>query len=936
MKLRHAKIASTRRDLADTKAALSLLKSHVFGQKLKGLQRKSLASLLASKAAARSALFRWHYQTIGQVIRGIEQESELQVQRAQQVAESLQANKQSKQAALKLAATAVTKKMRSLKRRWFENLFQSTALNKLPDHQSAFVLGKLFEAMQQKHFDLLARSGLDESISRYNRSIQQLKESSNLIQKEMKKIAQDDAKSTRKTRDHLIRHLGLVWKLAQLKGLYSIFKVKPARLTNHSRKAASLMRVKAVLDSANLRQLKASYSSVKLSAARLKKLNETLKKLTDKHLLTRTVRELRVVGKKVRRAVLLFRRLFQGKMFRDTSDSLWVLRSHALSLKSQQVIELIGYASEGVSDASQELSRVTQENFRLQTAVEKRRKKREQALLRAVFTRVFCSASLRLALHFQRLSYHANHLRKAAVGFGLLSRVLNKVLGPPFRRVCRAAVVEREKFLSGQIKDFRDQKEELELERVELNKQVLGFIEEKTKFESGVPARIARLKTARRKLVERLVARGIHKKCEVAMVRVYLARWRGKQRRNELLKRFFGENPAKSSGYYLKKWRRKAQANALKFSGLAKLYAAANKHEHSCKKLAVVLLLDWSFRKEAAHLQATQDLLEKKLRNLDEARKRDDLGRLVATVATAIAKKPFLHMHDFFSRLQSHRRTRLVSELKSRKLLAAYRTSLLSRYFADLRHRFLASQSEKQIAARRRTRQQTFILALLQANLHQARQARARARSFGSCLQSLVLRRLAPPFQELRRGLAQHSRLKLFGLGLRVAQRQLASQRSVFLRLRGDTPSSLDAASLATAARRVELKVLRDAFHCVRCSAKCEERNAAVVQTLLLHGLKSSDSHSRVKRGLLRFKLALLRLEDDSREPADVLRAWRRVSQKSQACRRLLKQEDRQTQRRSDPRYWLTRWSWNSRTDRGAQDFPPLEQFEDRGLLVKE
>lgn len=936
MKLRHAKVASVKRDVADTKSALCLLKSNVFSQKLKSVQKKSLASLLTGKSCPRVALYRWHYQTLGLVIQAIRQDCELQVERAQQVADTLQEDRQTKRASLKLIEKALVKKMRTFKHKWFEHLFESTVVNRLPVQQRSFLLCKLFAVMQRRNFDLLTGNGLAESIRRYNQNIKQLKESTKVIQKEVKKTGDDDLKTARKTREHLIRYLGLVWRLPQAKALFALFKVKPARAVKNNKKAVSSLRVKAVVDGANCRQLKASFFLIKQSAARLKKLNDTLKKLTKKNLLMRTVRELRVVGKKVRKAVLLFRRLFQRKSARDTSDALWVLRSHSLSNKSQQVIELIGYASEGVSDTSQELSRITQENFRLQSAIEKRLKKREQGLLRTVFTKAFCSFNLRLAVHFQRLSYHANHSRKAAVGFGLLSRVLNKVIGPPFRRICRAAVVEREKFLSGQIKEFRDQKEELEAERVELNKQVLNFIEEKTKFESSVPARITRLKTIRRKMIERLVTRGIHKKCEVAMVKVYLSRWRGKQRRNELLKRFFGENSSKGAAYYIKKWKRKAQANALKFASLTKLYAAVNKHDSSCRKVAIVLLLDWSFRKELSHLQATQEQLEKKLRNLEEAKKRDNINHLVSAVATAIAKKPFLHMHDFFARVHAHLRTRQVSDLKSRKLQAAYRTSLLSKYFREYRLKLHCSLSEKKLAARRQARQLTFILALLRTNLQQARQEKVKARCFCLCLHHLAKRRVAAPFFELQRGLALEARQKLFSLGLLMARKQLASQRNVFMQMRGDTPNRLDVARLVLASRRVEVKVLRDAFLSIRRNAKCEERNAAVVQAILHHSLKHHDNHALVKRGLLKFRNALLRLEDDSRHPEDILRAWRRVSRKSRACRRLLKAEQQHLENRKDARYWLARWSWNSQTDRGAQDFPPLEQFEDRGLLVKE
>ena len=109
MKLRHAKVASVKRDVADTKSALCLLKSNVFSQKLKSVQKKSLASLLTGKSCPRVALYRWHYQTLGLVIQAIRQDCELQVERAQQVADTLQEDRQTKRASLKLIEKALVK-----------------------------------------------------------------------------------------------------------------------------------------------------------------------------------------------------------------------------------------------------------------------------------------------------------------------------------------------------------------------------------------------------------------------------------------------------------------------------------------------------------------------------------------------------------------------------------------------------------------------------------------------------------------------------------------------------------------------------------------------------------------------------------------------------------------------------------------------------------
>ena len=935
-KIRQSMMASIRVDNESERNAICLLKLNAFSRKMMRLRRCSAFSLMSGKLMMKSVLYRWNYNTAEKMISDLDNDSNQLLEEHKQIEEAVKKAHHHKLTAVRSIHRTFSNAINKRNNSFFELFEKNTKIIDIGLKGISVHFLRLFSNLLKSNFNNLTSRSLHSNIKKLNDSLSNMNSTGQSVKKQINLIATQDSKSVKKLKTHIIRNMLLVWNFPIVKAWCSLVRTRPEVILKSNTRKYRLIRVMSIVKESHLCRVSNGFHMIISLAQRRKQREEVFMGKLKRNKLRSVLQSMRITCKSVRRSVLLFRRLHMQKVMRDMSDALWVLRSNSVGVKTSELIDLIGYASEGVSETSQELSRITQENFRMQVKAEKRGKRRNNGLMKAVFTRIVSSFALRNAVFFQKLSYHCNHSRKAEVGFGLLSRIYFKALGFPFRRICRSAVVEREKFLSSQIKEFRETKEDLEQEREELNTQVLAFIEEKTVFEASVPTRVSRLKTSRTKLTEKLVAKGIHRKCEIAIIKLYLEKWKSKKRRNDILKELLGDNTINSSEYYFKKWKKKASSINLKNKSLNKMYSFVARKELNGMKMGVMLILDKSIRKEEAQLIQIQEQIDKKIRKVVEAKKRDNMGFLVSTITGIFAKKPFIQYDLFFSNILHNYRTWKTADLRVKGIRSAHTREMLSKYFAKYRYEFSVSQSEKKLKKRHNERSLTFIFSLLKTNVHLQRQERQRLKTFVHVIKKFALRRCLAFFLNISNENTVE-KLETAPLVVRLVENAVNRiNRSSFLFIKGDMPNYIDAAKIVRAVGRVENRIKLDSFRSILRNAKCEAVNAHVVSNIFQNGRRSKEENAILKRRLGKFKSALRRLEESLPTSSEIMRAWLRETYKSKGCLKLFKLVEQKMAKPTGAANLFERWKMGNRPLPGAADFLPADEKTEGKALGRE
>lgn len=140
-----------------------------------------------------------------------------------------------------------------------------------------------------------------------------------------------------------------------------------------------------------------------------------------------------------------------------------------------------------------------------------------------------------------------------------LTSITNTTLRFTFNKFLGASLIEKEKFLLDEIRQIREDHDELAVERESLNDQLIQFVKEKELVEVTLPNEVRRLRVIKRKVQREAASDEIFLKSKRTQLEFFMSVWVNKFRRKKLLRHLMlGEKKIDLPGYF-NLWNRNAR-----------------------------------------------------------------------------------------------------------------------------------------------------------------------------------------------------------------------------------------------------------------------------------------------------------------------------------------------------------------------------------------
>lgn len=449
----------------------------------------------------------------------------------------------------------------------------------------------------------------------------------------------------------------------------------------------------------------------------------------------------------------------------DVLHTMRKLRLNVTGNKSKNLLDQIELLNENISEANGELLSQTQENFKLENEIRKRSVRSQASLIRFLQRSSEKKRLLEMRMCLFHLANFSNYSRKATFLLSAIHRACVRVEATAFYLLERESIVDQEKYLVQQVKNFRDDTAEAMIEREELNQQTLAFVEDRTTFEISTEVLSKRISIASEEAAIRALRRA-RKVEERAVMRMRLKMWQGRRRRLELIRAFMDRE---SSEFAIRKRKRalrlwKNQIKKVKFfkKGFHELIRFVGEKSMKLKGLGFRITGDRSFEMEQFQLGRLVEQAQKKIASAAEEDLRSRLFRITSSILKLIENRKYNQFMRFFEVTILHPKKKLVSNIRGQPLAERIKLQLLSKYFKLYRQKYQATQKRKQLEERRVNRQKLYMFKLLEVNIKLGRQTRLSCSFFDHIFNSIDNSRLAESFKTLStmyKPLARPSRL---------------------------------------------------------------------------------------------------------------------------------------------------------------------------------
>ena len=436
----------------------------------------------------------------------------------------------------------------------------------------------------------------------------------------------------------------------------------------------------------------------------------------------------------------------------DIRHTMRKLRINVTGMKSKNLLDQIEMLNENISESNNELLAQTQENFRLENEIRKRSVRSQASLIRFLLRATNKRRLLELRMCLLNLANFSNYTRKATFLLSAINRSFIRSEASAFYLLERESIVDQEKFLVQQVKNFRDDTAEIMIEREELNQQTLTFVEDRTTFEMLTEVLSKRLAIASEEAAFRALKRA-RKVEEQAVLRMRIKMWRGRRRRLELLRAFMdnqsSEFTARKRKKVLRLW--KNQISKVKFfkKGYESLIKFVKHKELKQKGLGYRITSDRSFETEQYHLSVLVEQGQKKIAIAAEDDLRIRLFRITSTILKLIENRKYSQFMRFFEITILNPKKKLVSNIRGQPLANRNRLNLLSKYFKNYRLNYQATQKRKTLEDRRLSRQKLYLMKLFQINVVMSKQTKLNCSYLSSIFSSISSDRSAEAFNLL-------------------------------------------------------------------------------------------------------------------------------------------------------------------------------------------
>lgn len=412
------------------------------------------------------------------------------------------------------------------------------------------------------------------------------------------------------------------------------------------------------------------------------------------------------------------------------------------------LLEQIEIMNENLAESNQSLLEQTQENFQLENDLKYRSTRKQRSLLTHVMKNLVMRQRIEARRCMLVLSEFSNFTRKSVFLLEAAHRAFTKNCSGAFYKIHKESIIDLERFLVQQIKNFRDETAEQMVEREDLNQQTLAFVEERNTFEITTKNLARRLKTSSQNAALKALAKAKFVE-EKAVLRNNLRFWRGKRRRLEILRSYLDQESrqfaARQKIAMLRNWNYKVTRSKKFKLAFEKLLVFFRKAERNRNGYGMRMIADRSFEMEQFHLSKLIDQANKKIMAASESELRSKLSKMTALVVRLIESRKVRLFEKFFDVTIHDYKRKLIAETRVRPLAEKTRFKIISEAFANCRKCFLATKTKKKLADRTLTRQKLYILKILQTNVLHQRQVKMACRYFDSVISY---------FQESRQRLA--------------------------------------------------------------------------------------------------------------------------------------------------------------------------------------
>lgn len=294
----------------------------------------------------------------------------------------------------------------------------------------------------------------------------------------------------------------------------------------------------------------------------------------------------------------------QGKaIYRDTFSR---LRAFVVNSKLQRQNDIYNSEKNTILQLKSNIKDLKLQIRDKENSKRRMKKKFEKSLLRKVFRRMDLAIEAKKLLGFRLLFRHNKKTQNYKLLILSLVSITNSKLQYCFNKFQGASLIEKEKFLLEELRQIKEDQQELIIEREQLNEQLVEFVKEKELVEVTLPREVHRLKIIKQKVEREAAVDEIFLKNKQSYLRFFMDEWVTKFRRKTILRKLLiGERQIDLEGYF-NSWRVNAKQLSSKLNSIEKWRKYVLRKEKTLKAQSLAKLGDFIMIRE-------KEILEEKI-----------------------------------------------------------------------------------------------------------------------------------------------------------------------------------------------------------------------------------------------------------------------------------------------------------------------------------
>lgn len=294
----------------------------------------------------------------------------------------------------------------------------------------------------------------------------------------------------------------------------------------------------------------------------------------------------------------------QGKaIYRDTFSR---LRAFVVNSKLQRQNDIYNSEKNTILQLKSNIKDLKLQIRDKENSKRRMKKKFEKSLLRKVFRRMDLAIEAKKLLGFRLLFRHNKKTQNYKLLILSLVSITNSKLQYCFNKFQGASLIEKEKFLLEELRQIKEDQQELIIEREQLNEQLVEFVKEKELVEVTLPREVHRLKIIKQKVEREAAVDEIFLKNKRSYLRFFMDEWVTKFRRKTILRKLLiGERQIDLEGYF-NSWRVNAKQLSSKLNSIEKWRKFVLRKEKTLKAQSLAKLGDFIMIRE-------KEILEEKI-----------------------------------------------------------------------------------------------------------------------------------------------------------------------------------------------------------------------------------------------------------------------------------------------------------------------------------